>query len=167
MRDAAGELADRLHLLRLPQRLLRLHELARAFLDTLFEGGVEFGQSLRRLPLIVNVGIGAHPAHNLVAGVADRRRARDVPPIGAVTAQQSELHLIGFASAHRRRPSRRRFGDVAGMHERAPSLDPKRASLAAEIGQHAIIEPVEPAVGLRRPRLIGHGAGQHAEILLA
>ena len=40
MRDTAGELADRLHLLCLPQRLVRLLQLARALDHTLLELGI-------------------------------------------------------------------------------------------------------------------------------
>ena len=44
MRDAAGQLAHRLHLLRLTQRLLGGEQLARTLLDPLFQAGVEFGE---------------------------------------------------------------------------------------------------------------------------
>ena len=51
VRDAAGELADRLHLLRLPQLFLRLfaggnflHQFGGALIDALFQRGAQFRQ---------------------------------------------------------------------------------------------------------------------------
>src|SRR4029079_10487932 len=44
MRDAAGELADGLHFLALPQRFLGLHELARSLRHARLERRIEVGQ---------------------------------------------------------------------------------------------------------------------------
>jgi len=44
MRDPAGQLADRLDLLRLAQRILGLHQIGRAFGNTMFERIIEHAQ---------------------------------------------------------------------------------------------------------------------------
>src|SRR5581483_11396269 len=50
VRDAAGQLADRLHLLRLPQRVMRLLQLARARADALLQMLVQLAQARFTLP---------------------------------------------------------------------------------------------------------------------
>ena len=94
VRDAAGELADGLHLLRLPQLLLRLfaggdflHQIGGALLDALLQGRGQFGQrralggQLRQQVLALDFGglargdIGANADQRLDAAVG-RRTAR-------------------------------------------------------------------------------------------
>ena len=64
VRDAAGELADGLHLLRLPQRLLGHLQLAGALLDALLQHGVDVDQGGRHFLLLLDVGVGADPARD-------------------------------------------------------------------------------------------------------
>jgi hypothetical protein len=83
VRDAAGELADRLHLLRLAQQLLGLSarivlrlELARALLDAILQCLGE-GAQLGQCPLSVrNVDIDSDHADGTALGVVDDDAAR-------------------------------------------------------------------------------------------
>ena len=101
MRDAAGELADGLHLLRLAQLLLRLlaggdflHQIGRALFDALLEGRRQFrqrgalGRQLRQQVLALDFGglargdVGADADQRVDAAVRPAHRAgADVHPV--------------------------------------------------------------------------------------
>ena len=142
MGDAAGELAHGFHLLRLAQGLLRLLQLAGAFAHPLFQ---RFGQGF----LVVDIGVGADPAHHFAAAVADRLGAGDVPAI--------VRHRRGAGGIRFRKPRpwpaprprrRRRQLDILGMHHVGPASAVKRAGHGLAVGIDLAVEPVEHAVGL-------------------
>ena len=67
--DAAGQLPDGFHLLRLAQRLLGLLQLAGALGHPLLQGGIEVRQSDGQLLLVLNIRVRADPArHRTHAG---------------------------------------------------------------------------------------------------
>ncbi len=101
MRDAAGELADRLHLLRLPQLLLCLfargdflHQLGGALLDALFQRRRQvrqrraLGRQLRQQIFALDIGdlargdVGGNADQRFDAAIGPAHRARaDIDPV--------------------------------------------------------------------------------------
>ena len=101
VRDAAGELADRFHLLALPQRFFGFQQLAGALHDLLFQRRVQIGECPGRGLLFLDIRIGADPAGDGVVVAAQRDGARDMPAINAVGAAQPEFGFVDLAGRKR------------------------------------------------------------------
>ena len=56
---------------------------------------------------------------------------------------------------------------IVGMDHRRPAIAVKRPFGEPAIIIDALIEPIEQAIGLRRPDLVGHRLGEGAELGLA
>ena len=167
VRQAAGELADRLHLLRLPQRLLGQLQLAGALLDALLQHGVDVDQRGRNFLLLLDVGVGADPARDAAGGVLHRHGAREMPVPGAVVPPQAELGLVGLAARQREGPAPGDGRQVVGMHQVRPAGAVERPRRGAAEGVDLVVEPVELAVGRCRPDMVGHRLRHGAKLQLA
>ena len=128
VRNAAGQLADRLHLLGLTQRFLGLHELARPFGDPLFERRVEFGQRLRCIFLVFDIGIAADPTRDLPVGGLSGKGPGDVPTIARHRRGEGGTALRRAFRRLERRPRVRLAAEIVfGMNDAAPPLAIERS----------------------------------------
>ena len=98
--DAAGELTDDFHLLRLAEQFLRLHagfvlgfQLARALPDAFFQGLGESAQLRAGALSFGHVDVDADHAHRTPLGVVEHDAARLHPNQGAVRLDDAELGL--------------------------------------------------------------------------
>ena len=160
VRDAAGELSYGFHFLRLPERVLRLHEFAGALFDSVFE-------DRRCFLLIVYVGVGADPFNDRAALVLDWSGAGEVPSIGAVFAPKPKLRLVRLAGVKRAKPAGLRVGNIVGVHDVGPFDAIERAGCCAAISVNAFVEPIEQAIWIGGPGLVRHGPRKRAEALFA
>ena len=167
MRDAAGELADRLHLVRLAQRLLGLDELARALLDPRLQQRVDVGEGGGDVLLVLDVGVGAGPAADAPGAVAHRRAAPDVPAIGAVVTAKPEFRRVGLARRGGLLETRARLRDVLGMQHRRPAFARKLLRRRARVAVDLLVVPLDLASRIGEPELVGYGLREGAEPRLA
>ena len=110
--------------------------------------GLALAQGALGLDAIVDVGVGADPAHDLAGLVADRHGARQVPAIYAVASAQPELDLVDGAASQRFLPGCDRTLEVLRMHHLAPAMSLEAIGLCAGEFEDLLVEPVELAVGL-------------------
>ena len=164
VRDAAGQLAHRLHLLRLPERLLGAQALVDGGGDPLLELGVDALQLLRRPPREVARGEQLLLVFPSVAGVedggeVDRRLALRVEPLSgvdqgrqavAVLADEIERHLADRALHAQQRGEVRLVVDPPGEGE--PVLEPGAAQFLGGVAGPAKEGPVDPDDGAVRKR---------------
>ncbi len=185
VRDAAGELADRLHLLALVQRRLDLPALQRlgpqgvgglaqrrgAQLHQLLQLLARAGQGVSGLDQLLDVGAGAEPAGHRAGLVAHRQRPAEAPAPGAVGTAQAVLGLERLAAVEAGAPGGRRRAEVVGV-ERAASARGTRQAGAGQRPEAGEVPPapvvvVVPAVGAGGPDHLRHGVGDGAEPRLA
>ena len=141
VRDAARELAHRLHLLRLPQRRLGalalrrfglkavegMAQLGRALRDLRLELFAAAGQKLARPHLVVDVGRGSEPLDRAAIGVTDGRGATLEPAPCAVRGLVRSVLDSEVAAPLRLGPGGHRSRPVVGVD----GVEPAKATLSA------------------------------------
>ena len=137
--------------------------------DLLDARKVRFAVAQRALDanLIVDVGVGADPAHDVAGSVADRHGARQVPAIGAGRIAQAKLDLVVGAFAHRHAPCGDGPIEILGVNHCAPAVAVELAYRGARVFVHLVIEPIEFAIRRCRPNVVRHDGGERAELGLA
>ncbi len=151
VRETAGELADRLHLLALAQRVLDRLALAQGHGDALLQRFVQLLQALLGFELGADVGIGAEPANQLSGFVAYR--------LGA--GQERAVEAIGGAKQvdpfprDARSPSGGHFRDgivhLVRVMDRAPAPALHRCEVGAGVGIPAPVVPEHASVRVGHP----------------
>lgn len=125
-----------------------------------------FGQ--RREPgfcsfLIFDIGVGPDPLVDFSRGISDRHGARNVPAIEAIRASKPKLGLIGFTALAGAGPSCRGSTDIVRVDQDRPAVAVQGPGRRVAVGVGAVIEPIELAVDLGGPDMVGHRLGQQTK----
>ena len=155
VRDAAGEPADRLHLLGLAQAALGLvahrrllAQLMRRLVDPALELAVEVSLERLRLLEVLHVDGGRQPM-GLALGAdrdLDRHRGDLVPPIGAVVAAQAHLDGVFAPLLRGGRTALQNEGPVGLVHDRDPVRAVREGRHARKFGGAPVL--VERVAGM-------------------
>ena len=117
--------------------------------------------------LVVHVGVGTDPAHDLAGSIADGHGARQVPAIEPGRVAQAELDFVVGAFAYGFGPNRDGPLDIVRMHDGAPAVAVEFARACACVFMDLMIEPIEFAFRCCRPNMVRHHRGERAELGLA
>jgi len=181
MGQAAGQLADGFHLLRVAQCFLGAfafghldmqaavdrRQLAGTFGHAPFQAFVEFAQGFFGGNLGRHVGVGSEPVGNLAEVVANGQRPGEEPAVLAVLAAQREGLLPDGADGE---GTLHRGADplvMIGMVDRAPTQRAHGLAGGAGVVVPALVVPVDAPGGVGHPGELAHVVGQGAELLFA
>ncbi len=141
---------------------------ARALLDLLLQVAGQPLQLGGHALLILDVGVGADPTGDASGGVAHRLAPRQEPAIDAVGAAQPVLGLVHGLGGPGPVPGGGHGRDIVGVDDAGPGVGAEQAPRRlAAIGVELVVEPVQRAVGIRGPDLVGDGLREDPELLLA
>jgi hypothetical protein len=167
MRHAAGQLADRLHLLRLSERILRRFALAGALLHALLQLVGQPAERILGIALGGDVGVGPEPADHLAGSIAHRLNARQEGPEGPVRGAQREHHFERIALRDGSAPPFEHLRQPIRVMDRLPAPALHLLGRGAGIIVPALIVPEDRSVRPRAPAQGRDRIGQRAELPFA
>ena len=172
--DAAGELAHRLHLLRLAQLLLGALALLHLGVQALV-GGLKLGRALGDPPLeqpfgldvLADIDVGAEPADDPPLLVADRHDLRQERPEHAIRALERKRHLERLARGEGVLPARDDARQLLGVVHRLPAPPFLALGGGAGVFVPAPVVPEDVPVGVSDPAQRGDIVGERIKLLAA
>ena len=130
----------------------------------LLQIGVQRRQGLGRNPLLLNIGIRAHPLRDRAFGRSDRLRPDQVPAIRPVGAADAEFDFVRIAGRQCPPPDDRSPPNIARMDDAGPAVAGQGVEFPPAIGKNLLVEPVQATVRPRCPGMVRHRLRQRAEL---
>ncbi len=118
--------------------------------------------ALLRAALIVDVGVGAEPADHAAVAVAQRKRARQEPPV-PVGAAQPELHIERLARGDGVGPAPHDFQEVVRVMHALPAPAEGLLARLARVLVPAVVVPVDRTGRVGRPDELRHRREERLE----
>ena len=129
--------------------------------------GVRMLQALLELLALVDVGVGAEPAHDAALVVADRKGATEMPAVFAVVPAQRVFDLVGLAGAQGFHPALRGSPEsLLGVHV-PPVLEARGSLRQPRVLVPLAVEVVDVTLGRGGEHDLRHRVGKLPEARLA
>ncbi len=135
--------------------------------DALLQRFIQMAQFLLGFDLFGYVGVGADPADDRAGLVADRQSPRQKPPVGAVLASERKCVLPRGAVFEALPKAPDDTIHVRGMVDFLPTPALRLLERRAGVIVPALVAPIGPALGVRRPGELTDVVGELAESGLA